>query len=95
MNSTKSLPVLKTSFIARTCKAVKSGSLSQICKLVNDVLKHHFARYLIVDAYGTVKMCWTLSGAIAWIPFCAPELARIVDTLDFTTIYERRQAYAY
>lgn len=82
------------SFTSRTIQAIKAKSACQACKLVNDVLKHHFARYLVVDAHGTKQLCWTLASAYAWIPFCAPELVRIVDTYDFSIVAERSHIYA-
>lgn len=90
----KTLPK-SASFAKRAFQAVKAKSFSQAVKLANDVAKHHFARYLVVDANGTKQFAWTLSGAYAWIPFCAQELVRIVDTSDFSVVAERKQAYAY
>jgi hypothetical protein len=82
-------------FSTRAMGAARSGSFWQLAKLCNDIAKHHFARYLIVDAYATKQLAWTLKGAYAWLPFCAPEIVRIVDTLDFSIVVERRQARVY
>lgn len=81
-------------FISRAKYAFKKRSLKLAGKLCNDIAKNLWARYLVVDSFGTVIFCWTLAGAYDWIPYCAPGLARIVDTLDFTVVAERRQAYA-
>jgi len=78
-----------------TVQAVAIRRPSHVLRLCNNIAKHYFARYLLVDANGTKMLFWTVGGAVAWLPYGASELVRIVDTNDFTIIFERKQAYAY
>lgn len=84
----------KAVFIRRAKYAVKTRSFKLAAKLVNDIAKKHFARFLVLDSSGTKQFCWTRAGADAWLPFCAAGMARIVDTSDFSTVAERHHAYA-
>jgi hypothetical protein len=34
--------------------------------------------------------CWTLSQALAWLPLCAADFVMVVDTLDNSTVAQRR-----
>ena len=85
----------RRAFLSRLAKGIKTLSASALVKLGNDVLKHSFARYLLVDAYGTFMLFWTIKSAQRWIRCGAPELVRIVDLWDDVVVVERRQARAY
>ena len=88
----KTLPSLK--IVSRTISAIKAHSLGKIGTLINDIAKYHFARYCVLDCYGTVKFCWKLDEAHKWLKFCAPALARIVDThADNKIVAERKHFY--
>lgn len=80
-------------FFKRAKYALKTKSLRLLAKVGNDFLKHHYARFLVVDNHGTVIFCWTEKQALSWFPFCAPGLARVVDTRDFSVVAERRHFY--
>ena len=82
------------SFVSRAKYAIKARSVKLALSVTNDFLKYHFAQFLVVDCHGTVKYCWTIGGAYAWLPFCAKEYAQIVETRSHTTVAERRQVYA-
>ena len=82
-----------SSFKKRLAYALKAKSLKGICSVVADVAAVHFARYLVLDCFGTKRFCWTLKAAYAWFPYCSAQ-AKIIDTLDFSTIAERTQKYA-
>ena len=83
----------KATLIRRAKYALKKRSFKLLGKVCNDIAKRQFARFLVVDCYGTFQLCWSLKGAYAWLPFCS-DFARIVDTSDFSVICERSQAYA-
>lgn len=39
--------------------------------------REHFARYMVLDTYGTCQLCFTMADAMDWLKFCSPD-ARIV-----------------
>ena len=82
-----------TSFKKRLAYALKNKNVKALATLANDFAAVHFARYLVLDCFGTKKFCWSEKGAYAWIPFCSAN-AKIVDTLDFSILAERTQKYA-
>jgi hypothetical protein len=52
------------------------------------VAKDYFAKYKVIDNYGTSILCWTMKGAYSWLPYCS-ERAMIVETYDYTPLVKR------
>jgi hypothetical protein len=39
---------------------------------IDSLLRQAYARYKIVDDYGTFQLAWTFTEARAWLPVCGP-----------------------
>lgn len=55
---------------------------------LNEFLKDLFAHYIVLDNYGTRRLCWTMAEARSWLEFCSP-VAFICETVDYTIIEAR------
>lgn len=84
----------KSGLKSRIIIALKAQSMGGLFAVANDLAKRRFARFLVLDCLGTKKLCWSMAEAEAWIPFCSANM-RIVDTLDFAVVLERKQVRAY
>jgi hypothetical protein len=64
--------------------------LCKLCNAINAILKDYFAGYLILDCYGTNKLCWTMKEAESWLAYCGKNV-KIVETYDYRIIVQRIQ----
>jgi hypothetical protein len=46
-------------------------------RAADKAMRERFARFLVVDTYGTCQLAYTMRGAMEWLPYCSPD-ARIV-----------------
>jgi hypothetical protein len=53
-------------------------------KLVFNMFTESFARWQVIDSFGTSIYCWTQQGAWNWLEFCS-ESAAIVDMWSFAS----------
>jgi hypothetical protein len=74
----------------RAAYAIKTRSFKLVACALGDFMRFNFARFLVVDSFGTIQFCWTLSQALAWLPLCAADFVMVVDTLDNSTVAQRR-----
>jgi hypothetical protein len=65
--------------------------IKQAAKKVNDTAKDYFAPVVIIDNFGTRKLCWTLKQAEAWLPYCGDK-AYILETCDYEILVKRIQS---
>lgn len=68
-------------------KAIKR-IVRKAAKAVNEKAKEYFADYLVIDTYGTRKLCWTYAGAFSWLAYCSGKAA-ILETYDGTILAQR------
>jgi hypothetical protein len=69
--------------------AIKARSFKLVACAIGDFMRFNFAffgcRFILYDQF-----CWTLSQALAWLPLCAADFVMVVDTLDNSTVAQRR-----
>lgn len=50
-------------------KAVKKVFRAKVRKL-DEKCRKAFAKYAVLDNFGTLKLCYTEKGAFSWLPYC-------------------------
>lgn len=62
--------------------------MKTILKAIDALLRDYFAPYVIMDNYGTYKLCWSMKEAETWMPYCGNECF-IMETYDYCTLVAR------
>lgn len=76
--------------ISKAAKAAKSKARKAV-KAVDSIARDYFAQYVIMDDFGTRRLCWSLAEAYEWLPACGNR-AFICETYDYTILAARIQS---
>jgi hypothetical protein len=73
----------------KDCIVLQPKVVCKVCKLVANAVKAKFSKYVVVDGNGTKQYCWTLKGALTWLPYCLADSGTVVINRKAKTVAVR------